>query len=187
MILLDIMLPDINGLELCKQLQAEPQLRHIPIILLTARDSEIDKVLGLELGADDYITKPFSNKELCARVKAVLRRSSQQTSPSLAGGAGPDEPVISYKDILQLRPQSHEALLNGQELQLTFTEFQLLQKFMEQPKRVFRREDLLSFLWQDSKYVSDRSIDVHIKHLRDKLGPSASILQSVRGVGYRLK
>lgn len=177
LIILDLMLPDADGLEICKRLKKEDAFLHIPIIIVTAKAEETDKVLGLELGADDYIVKPFSVKELIARVKAVLRRSS---APS------PGE-KITVGEILFINPQKHEAVIDGLKLELTSTEFNILRLLASRKGWVFKREDILNHLWGYEKDISDRTIDVHIKNLRDKLGRGAKFIKNIRGVGYKLE
>jgi DNA-binding response OmpR family regulator len=175
--LLDLMLPDIDGLDLCKKLKSDKSFRHIPIIMLTAKQDETDKVLGLELGADDYVTKPFSPKELVARVKAVLRRGREIETGS----------VIAIADLIAIDPERREVRdAQGQVIDLTRTEFDILARLAGRRGWVFPREKLLSEVWGDAVYVSDRNIDVHIRHLREKLGPVGDLIIKVRGVGYKL-
>ncbi len=180
-ILLDLMLPDMDGLEVCKTLKALPKLQHIPVIMLTARGDETDIVLGLELGADDYLVKPFSTKELAARIRAVLRRkNNEDDSPT-------NNHVQIINDHLTIDYYQFSAKVNGQDVQLTKTEFSILRILAEHPGWVFSREKLLNLLWGDEKDVIDRTIDVHIKNLREKLGPVGYIIQNVRGVGYKIE
>ena len=174
LILLDIMLPAISGLELCKRIR---QSSHIPIILLTARVEEIDRLLGLELGADDYICKPFSPREVVARVKAVLRRSTLPTSVT-----APEKPPV-----LHLDKASFQAKLHGQDLALTAVEFSLLAVLVEQPTRIFSREQLMNAMYQDHRVVSDRTIDSHIKKIRRKMAsicPDQEFIHALYGVGF---
>lgn len=177
LILLDLMLPDADGLEICKYLKKKEEFSSIPIIMLTAKGEETDKIIGLELGADDYVTKPFSPKELVARVKAVLRRPSQ--------------PEISEKikigKILTIDTAKHEVLIEGQKIKLTSTEFKILTLLASKKGWVFTRDQILDHLWGQEKAVVDRTIDVHIKHLREKLGKAARLIQNIRGVGYKLE
>jgi two-component system phosphate regulon response regulator PhoB/two-component system alkaline phosphatase synthesis response regulator PhoP len=181
LVLLDLMLPDMDGLEVCKTLKADPEHQGIPIIMLTARGDETDIVLGLELGADDYLVKPFSTKELAARIRAVLRRRATRES-----GAPPPR-VRIINSLLAIDVNQHAARVNGEDIGLTKTEFALLKILCEHPTWVFSREKLLNLLWGDEKDVIDRTIDVHIKNLREKLGAAGYIIQNVRGVGYKIE
>ena len=176
LVILDLMLPDIDGLEICKILKSENETKNIPIIMLTAKDTEIDKVLGLELGADDYITKPFSPRELVARVRAVLRRTRK---PS-------DESILKFDNILKIDLKKFEVFVNGEKVNLTTTEFKLLKALAIRRGEVLSRNELLDYIWGSEKIVIDRTIDVHIKHLREKLGKVGKFIKNVRGVGYKL-
>jgi len=175
-ILLDWMLPGMSGIDLCRRLRSDERYQPIPIIMLTARGEERDKVLGLDTGADDYITKPFSPRELVSRIKAVLRRRAPQMT---------DEPV--EVNGLRLDPISHRVLGKGQALELGPTEFRLLHFFMTHPERVYSRTQLLDQVWGDDVFVEERTVDVHIRRLRLALEPSAhaELIQTVRGSGYR--
>jgi two-component system phosphate regulon response regulator PhoB len=175
-ILLDWMLPGMSGIDLCRRLRNDERYAPIPIIMLTARGEERDKVLGLDTGADDYLTKPFSPRELVARIKAVLRRRAPQMT---------DEPV-EIKG-LRLDPQSHRVAGNGTALDLGPTEFRLLHFFMTHPERVYSRAQLLDQVWGDDVFVEERTVDVHIRRLRLALEPSthSELIQTVRGAGYR--
>ena len=175
LLILDLMLPDIDGLEVCKYLR-NVKKADFPIIMLTAKDDEFDKVLGLELGADDYVTKPFSVRELLARVKAILRRSIDTSNVAL----------INIENILKIDFQKYEVFVNDEPVLLTATEFKLLRIFAEKRGLVFSRERLLSKLWGDDKLVVNRTIDVHIKNLREKLGEAGKYIINVRGVGYKI-
>ena len=178
LILLDLMLPGLDGLEVCRRLKADKRTARIPIIMLTAKAEEIDKVLGLELGADDYVVKPFSVRELRARGKAVLRRSSQE---------GPQEETLQI-DCLRLDFSSYQAWLAGEELVLTPKEFELLKLLVTSPGRAFSRDELLERIWGYEYYGDTRTVDVHIRHLRAKLGERPGLserIETVRGVGYR--
>lgn len=177
LILLDLMLPDGDGLDVCKSLKNDHRYSSIPVIMLTAKGDETDKVLGLELGADDYITKPFSPKELVARVKAVLRRSKTQTKSS----------AININEAMVINMDSYELTINGKSVNLTSTEFKILKMLAEKRGRVFSREQMLDYLWGTEKVVIDRTIDVHIRHLRKKLGKHGELITNIRGVGYKLK
>jgi DNA-binding response OmpR family regulator len=176
-VVLDVMLPDIDGMEVCRRLRSEPRGAVLPVIMLTARVAEGDRVLGLELGADDYVTKPFSPKELAARVRAVLRRS----------GRGPAAPAVSVVGAISLDRDAHMVAVADRQVALTAAEFRLLQMLASRPGQVFSREQILDGLWGDEKSVTDRSVDVHIRHLREKLGAEGARVVNVRGVGYKLE
>jgi two-component system phosphate regulon response regulator PhoB/two-component system alkaline phosphatase synthesis response regulator PhoP len=176
LILLDLMLPGTDGLEVCRHIRRSEDLAGIPIIMLTARGDESDKIVGLELGADDYITKPFSVKELVARIHAVLRRPG-------AGEAGPRIAVGT----LVIDLHKFEVTVGGEKVDLTATEFKILQLLAARKGRVFSRDQILDHLWGSEKAVIDRTIDVHIRNLREKLGPAASLIKNIRGVGYKLE
>jgi DNA-binding response OmpR family regulator len=178
LVVLDVMLPRIDGLEVCKRLRAQSA---VPIVMLTARGDELDKVLGLELGADDYITKPFSIREFRSRVKALLRRAS---APKYEPR---DEDVIEV-DGLRIDPSRRLVEAGGKPVQLTYVEFELLRAMAQKPGRVFSRHALLEALWGASEYREPRTIDVHVRHLREKLEPDPReprYIRTVRGVGYR--
>ena len=177
LIILDLMLPDADGYEVCKYLKKQDSYASIPIIMLTARAEETEKVLGLELGADDYVTKPFSPRELVARIKAVLRRRRIQEETK----------QIAIGNTLKLDPEKYEVEVDGAKVELTSTEFRILQLLATKKGWVFSREKILQHLWGDDKMVLDRTIDVHIKHLREKLGRAASFVKNIRGVGYKLE
>jgi two-component system phosphate regulon response regulator PhoB/two-component system alkaline phosphatase synthesis response regulator PhoP len=177
LVLLDVMLPDADGLDLCRKLRSDQKYSSVAVIMLTARVEEIDRVLGLELGADDYVSKPFSPKELVARIKAVLRRYSKHA-------VAPDR--IDAGGGLIVNLDTFEASLEGRNLELTASEFRLLQLFASRIGWVFPREKILDALWGEEKNVTDRSVDVHIKNLRDKLGAAGRRIVTVRGVGYKL-
>jgi DNA-binding response OmpR family regulator len=177
LVLLDVMLPDADGFDLCRRLRSEPKHASVAVIMLTARADEIDRVLGLEMGADDYVSKPFSPKELTARVKAVLRRYSKTAAePSrIEAGGGL---VVDLNTV--------EASLEGRNLNLTQSEFRILQLLASRVGWVFPREKILDALWGEEKNVTDRSVDVHVKNLRDKLGAAGRRIVTVRGVGYKM-
>ncbi|MBL9037731.1 MAG: response regulator transcription factor [Archangium sp.] len=179
LILLDLMLPDIAGSEVAR-LVREGEPKRVPIIMVTARGEESDRVKGLELGADDYVVKPFSVKELLLRVKAVLRRHSE--APAAAPSAGS---VLSAGDIT-LDVERHEVHASGAPVVLTALEFRLLKTFLERPGRVQTRETLLSDVWGIDADITTRTVDTHIKRLREKLGPAGDIVETIRGVGYKL-
>lgn len=179
LIILDLMLPGIDGLEVCRRLRSELKLKKIPIIMLTARSEEIDKVLGLELGADDYITKPFSVRELNARVKALLRRVNSQDSES--EGYVFNDVVVDFL--------KHEVKKNGIKIDLTLKEFELLETLIKNRGKVLTREVLLEKIWGYDYAGETRTVDVHIRHLRQKLEEDDSnprYIETVRGIGYRL-
>ncbi len=178
LVILDLMLPDADGIDVCKTLRREERFAAVPIIMLTARADELDRVLGLEIGADDYITKPFSPKELVARVKAVLRRSRPQEQKM---------EKIEIGGLLTIDLQRHEVIAGGEKVELTAVEFRILQFLASKRGWVFSRDSILDNLWGHEKAVSDRTVDVHVRHLREKLGLAASLLKNVRGVGYKLE
>lgn len=176
LILLDLMLPDTDGLEVCRQIRKSDELAQVPIIMLTARGDESDKVVGLELGADDYMTKPFSVKELVARIHAVLRRP----------GGGEAAKRISVGTLV-IDLDKFEVTTEGAKVELTATEFKILQLLASRKGRVFTRDQILDFLWGNEKAVVDRTVDVHIRNLREKLGAAAFLIKNIRGVGYKLE
>jgi DNA-binding response OmpR family regulator len=180
LVVLDIMLPKLDGLEVCKRLRATSQ---VPIIMLTARDDELDKVVGLELGADDYITKPFSIREFRSRVRALLRRAA-------AGSPAPEESDRISADGLVVDLGRRSVEVDGNPVQLTYVEFEILRTMLSRPGHVFTRRILLEQLWGDASYRDPRTIDVHIRHLREKLEADAHdprFILTVRGVGYRFR
>jgi DNA-binding response OmpR family regulator len=179
LIILDLMLPDSDGLEICKRLKKDERTAVIPILILTAKGDETDVVLGLEMGADDYMVKPFSPKELVARVHAILRRPK-----ATADGTGGK---LKIGDILEMDDRQHAVLVAGRKIEMTATEFAILKVLARNPSWVFSREQLLDKIWGDDKASLDRTIDVHIKNLRDKLGDAGRMIKSVRGVGYKLE
>lgn len=176
LVLLDVMLPGKDGLTLCREIRQ--QWPALPIIMVTAKVEEVDRLLGLELGADDYICKPFSPREVVARVKAVLRRSQAAVEPTAAGVQAP----------VTLDEEGWQALAHGQDLGLTAVEFQLLRVMMQSPGRIFSREQLMDHMYRDNRIVSERTVDSHIKKLRKKIHealPELEIIRSVYGVGYK--
>jgi DNA-binding response OmpR family regulator len=182
LVVLDVMLPRIDGLEVCRRLRARSA---VPIIMLTARSDEIDKVVGLELGADDYITKPFSMREFRSRVKAALRRADMSAGADAAG----DERPVELAGV-RIDPAKRMVLVRGTPVALTYVEFEILSALARSPGRVFTRDMLLARVWGDSAYRDPRTIDVHIRHLREKLEPDPSepsYIFTVRGVGYRFR
>ncbi len=178
LVLLDLMLPDWDGFEICKYLRSKDEFRSIPIIMLTARGTEVDRVLGLELGADDYVTKPFSPRELVARVKAVLRRGMQ---------AKWDVEKIMVGESLVIDLNRYEVFVDGERVELTSTEFNILKTLASKKGWVFTRDQILDSLWGKEKIVLDRTVDVHIRHLREKLGKAKHLIKNVRGVGYKVE
>jgi DNA-binding response OmpR family regulator len=180
-VVLDVMLPLLDGWEVLKRLRAEPRTAKVPVLMLTARGEETDKVLGLELGADDYLSKPFSPRELVARVKALLRRSKPAAAAVASSISGP---TLRFEG-LEVDPASHEVRVKGKLVELTAREFQLLHYFGQRPGRVLTREMLLEELWQMDPDVETRTVDVHMRRLRQKLGTAQVMLQTVRGVGYK--
>jgi two-component system phosphate regulon response regulator PhoB len=175
LVVLDLMLPDLPGTEVCRRLKGADRTRHVPVVMLTAKGEEVDRVVGFELGADDYVTKPFSVRELVLRLKAVLRRAAG----SREAGAWQVGPI-------RIDPESHRAFVGDEEIPLTPLEFRLLQTLMSRSGRVQSREQLLSDVWEMSPELETRTVDTHVKRLREKLGPARDLLETVRGVGYRL-
>jgi two-component system phosphate regulon response regulator PhoB len=175
LVVLDLMLPDVTGTEICRRMRTDPELADLPIIMLTAKADEVDRVVGLELGADDYVTKPFSPRELTLRVRAVLRRRKPPAPPTeaLAHGA------------LRLDPARHRCFVGPTEVPLTAKEFELLRTLMARPGRVLTRDQLLDEVWGTDIAVTTRTIDTHLKRLREKLGAASDLIETVRGVGYR--
>jgi two-component system phosphate regulon response regulator PhoB len=178
LVLLDLMLPDLSGTEICRTVKSDPRTKHVPVMMLTAKGEEVDKVVGFELGADDYVTKPFSVRELVLRVRAVLRRA--------AGGGTASGAAVEPVGPLRVDLESHRAYVENEEVELTPLEFRLLATFMSRVGRVQSREQLLTDVWEMSSEVETRTVDTHVKRLREKLGPARDLLETVRGVGYRL-
>ena len=176
LILLDLMLPDLPGTEVFRQLKSVAKTAALPVVMLTARGEEMDRVVGFELGADDYITKPFSVREVVLRVKAILRRNAPGEP------AGPRETVGP----LRLDPEAHRAFVDGHEVELTALEFKLLGTFMARLGRVQTRELLLHDVWEMAGDVQTRTVDTHVKRLREKLGSGRDLIETVRGLGYRM-
>jgi two-component system, OmpR family, alkaline phosphatase synthesis response regulator PhoP len=177
--ILDIMMEDLDGYDFCKELKMSKETKSIPIIFLSAKSEELDKVLGLELGADDYLTKPFGIKELKARVKVVLKRSSRNNIED-------DSRRVSYAGI-DLYTDNYSVTIDSKDATLTKTEFLLLALFLKNPGKIFTRDNLIDSIKGDNVYVIDRTIDVHIMNLRKKLGPYKDIIKTFSGVGYGLK
>jgi two-component system phosphate regulon response regulator PhoB len=180
LVLLDLMLPDISGAEVCRLIRDLPEQKRLPIIMVTARGEETDRVRGLELGADDYVVKPFSVKELLLRVKAVLRRGPDE-APAAAAAEG-----VRTAGKIRLDPMRHEVSVEGSPVSLTALEFRLLKTFLERPGRVQTRETLLSDVWGIEADITTRTVDTHVKRLREKLGPAGDVIETIRGVGYKL-
>jgi len=178
LVVLDLMLPGMDGLEACKLLKRDPKTEHIPVVMLTAKGEEADIVTGLELGADDYITKPFSPKVLVARIRAVLRRKAKEPTDKTT--------IVTVHDLV-IHPGRHEVLLKGDPIELTFTEFGILHALARRPGWVFTRYQIVDSVRGESYAVTERSVDVHIAALRNKLGSAAGYIETVRGVGYRFK
>ena len=176
LILLDLMLPDGSGLDLCKKIKGNPETESIPIIILTAKDDEVDRVVGFELGADDYVTKPFSVRELILRIKAVLKRGQKKEDVVEVGRQFGD---------LSIDVESHEVHVNNNQIDLTALEFRLLRQLVDRRGRVQSRDQLLTDVWGYSSEVTTRTVDTHIKRLREKLGLMGKYVQTIRGVGYK--
>jgi two-component system phosphate regulon response regulator PhoB len=177
LLILDLLLPDLSGTEICRRVRSDPRLSAMPIIMLTARSEEIDRVVGFELGADDYVTKPFSPRELVLRVQAVLRRRDREdaTASTLEQG------------VLRLDPESHRCWVDGEEVTLTAKEFDLLHALMSRRGRAMTRDALIDAVWGHNISVTSRTIDTHLKRLREKLGAAGDMIETVRGVGYRFQ
>ena len=178
LVLLDIMLPGENGLDILRRLRRQKDTRTLPVIMLTAKDTEYDKVIGLDAGADDYLTKPFGMMELVSRVKSLLRRVE-----NYGGEAPPQQALVAGP--IRLTPQKHTVEVNGVPLALTLKEYDLLLMLMERPGIVLNRDVLLEQIWGYTYEGETRTVDVHIRSLRQKLGPAANAIETVRGVGYR--
>jgi len=175
-IILDLMLPKMPGLEVCKVLKSEPTTRQIPILMLTARAEEIDRIVGLEFGADDYVTKPFSPREVILRIKAILRRGVAEESDDRVS-AGP----------ITIDPVRHEVLVSGKRVDLTSLEFKLLRTLIQRRGRVQERDRLLNEGWGYESVIDTRTVDTHVRRLREKLGKAGAIVETVRGFGYRVR
>ncbi|MCD6501920.1 response regulator transcription factor [bacterium] len=176
LLLLDLMLPELDGLEICKILRSSAETKNLPIIMVTAKGSEADIVLGLELGADDYVSKPFSMRELIARVRSVLRRVKTE-----------EESKILQAGTIELSPDRFEVKADGKTVDLTATEFKILEALMRNKGRVLTRSRILDYLGEDRQFVIDRTIDVHILNLRRKLQAAGEVIETIRSVGYRLR
>lgn len=178
-VLLDIMLPGMDGVEICRSIKYDPQTRSIPVIMVTARGDESDIVLGLGVGADDYIIKPFSPRELVARIKAVLRRAKVRHETNA------DERIV--RDRLVIDPPRHELRVDGKKIELTPTEFRLISVLASRPGRVFTRDQLITRVLGDEVVVTERNVDVHIRSVRKKLGGARELVETIRGIGYRFR
>ena len=178
LIILDLMLPDGSGLDFCKKLKSSNAYSDIPIIIVTAKDDEVDKVVGFELGADDYVTKPFSVRELMLRIKAILKRNSKNMTQNTSS-------KIETFGILSINEDSHEVFINDDEIILTALEFKLLKHLLDRRGRVQTRDQLLSDVWGYSAHITTRTVDTHVKRLREKMGVMSKYVQTIRGVGYR--
>ena len=175
-IILDLMLPKMPGLEVCKILKTDPATRQIPIMMLTAKAEEIDRIIGLEFGADDYVTKPFSPREVVLRIRAILRRgSAEQTEEHLTIG------------LIAIDPARHQVLVDGKRVNLTSLEFKLLRTLMQRRGRVQERDRLLNEVWGYESVIDTRTVDTHVRRLREKLGKAGDAIETVRGFGYRFR
>jgi two-component system response regulator RegX3 len=184
LVLLDLMLPGLAGTEVCSRIRATS---NVPVIMLTAKDSEVDKVVGLEIGADDYVTKPYSFRELLARVRAVLRRYTETGEPT-PGGIDEDDEILTVGAVV-LDVARHQVTVSGTPVELPLKEFDLLEYFMSNPGRVLTRGQLIDRVWGDNYFGDTKTLDVHIKRLRNKIEPdpaNPTVLLTIRGVGYRL-
>lgn len=177
LVILDLMLPGMTGLSVCKSIKQDKQLASIPVIMLTAKGEEIDKILGLESGADDYLVKPFSPRELILRINAILRRTH---------GADVKSDILKYQDV-KMDLTKHKVYAGGEEIKLTAMEFKLLLTFVQRKGRLQSRDQLLKDVWDFDVDVTTRTVDTHVKRLRQKMGPSGDMIETVRGYGYRLK
>lgn len=189
LVLLDLMLPDMPGTEVCRRLRADARTRDVPIIILTARADEIDRVVGFEVGADDYVTKPFSVRELLLRVRAVLRRArgADATSEPIIASAIIDGETTRTAGRIRLDVSAHRAWVDDEQVRLTALEFRLLLAFIERQGRVQTRDHLLNDVWGMDGDITTRTVDTHVKRLRDKLGAAGTYIHTIRGVGYRFE
>ncbi|MBK6505647.1 MAG: response regulator transcription factor [Ignavibacteria bacterium] len=180
-IILDIMMPEINGFEVCKQLKNNPATSNIPVIFLTAKENEIDEILGLEIGADDYISKPISPRKVLARIKSVIRRSQNEKQVQTIS-----DDNIKFKN-LEIDTASHSVKIKEREIFFPKKEFQLLHFLLANRGKVYSREILLNRIWGENIYVVDRTVDVHVAKVREKLGEYAEYIETIKGLGYRFK
>jgi two-component system, OmpR family, response regulator len=183
LVVLDILMPELDGVEVCRRLRADPRGRATPIVFLSSKDDEVDRIVGLEVGGDDYLSKPFSPRELVARVRAILRRTAAQ---SAAAGGAREAPIAHGK--LSLDAEAYKAHWDGKELTLTLTEFGILRTLLRRPGRVFTRDALMNEAYELHKIVSDRTIDSHVRRVRAKLAAlgAVELVETVHGVGYKL-
>ena len=179
LILLDLMLPDLSGLEVCRRVRRDPALGRTPVLMLTAKGAEVDRVVGLELVADDYVVKPFSVREVMLRVRAVLARAE--------GPPPAEEGQLLRRGPLVIDPGRHEARLGDRLFPLTVTEFRLLHQLALRPGRVQSRDALLDLVWGEERFVTPRTVDTHVRRLREKLGGAGGLIETIRGVGYRFR
>ena len=177
LVILDVMMPELNGIQICRMLRADPKLKRVPVIFLTAKAEESDRIQGFETGADDYIPKPFSAKEVVLRVQSILRRVNEGVA---------EEPRRLQIGQIALDVDRHEVAINGQPVELTATEFKLLHLLMERRGRVQTREHLLINVWNYETEIETRTVDTHVRRLREKLGAEADRIETIRGVGYRI-
>lgn len=177
LVILDVMMPDLNGVQICRMLRADPKLKNVPVVFLTAKAEENDRIQGLETGADDYICKPFSTKELLLRVQSILRRTSEISPP---------EPKHLQVGQIRVDTERHEVTVGGRPIELTATEFKLLRLLIERRGRVQTREHLLINVWNYETEIETRTVDTHVRRLREKLGAEADWIETIRGVGYRM-
>ncbi len=184
LLILDLMLPEMSGFEVCRTVRADPRLAHLPVIMLTARGEEADVIAGIELGADDYVRKPFSPRELTARVGALLRRAAR----SVRAVEEVSHETLRAGDLV-IDPTSHRVHRNGSDLPVTHLEFRLLHYLASHPRQVLSRQEILNRVWGRERYITQRSVDVYIRRLRQKLDPPGgpSLLSTVRGAGYRFE
>jgi two-component system phosphate regulon response regulator PhoB len=175
LIILDLMLPKMTGLEVCKVLKTDPATRHIPIMMLTAKAEEIDRIVGLEFGADDYVTKPFSPREVILRIQAILRRGETKEGEHLSAGA------------ITIDPARHQVSVGSKRINLTSIEFKLLRTLVQRRGRVQERDRLLNEVWGYESIIDTRTVDTHVRRLREKLGKAGDVIETVRGFGYRLR
>ena len=180
LVILDVMMPHPDGIEVSKIMKTDGEYAAIPIIFLSAKADESDKIIGLELGADDYVTKPFSVKELIVRIKTILRRTA-------AAGAAKNKEAGSSSSKIKIDKEKFTVSAGNKKIELTATEFKILELFLSKPGAVFSREKILDYLWGDDKLVIDRTIDVHIRNLREKLGVPGQAIKNVRGIGYKIE
>lgn len=178
LVVLDLMLPDVNGLDVARNLKADPKTKHVPILILTAKSEEVDRIVGFEVGADDYMTKPFSTRELVLRIKAILRRTKEKSASQVNIG-------ITTFGNLSIDPEKFQVHVSKKEVKLTAIEFKLLSFLMAGKGRVATRDKLLDQVWGYDSALTTRTVDTHVKRLRQKLGPKADYIETLRGVGYR--